>query len=386
MILTYLCPALMDWLIFFAAFAVFYRAGEFRLPTGQTVGLAVWLQVAYMVTCPLAGRVLNRKTAKPLVIAATIGCTLTGVLALVADTFHFMLVVLSTMGIHAALFFNAFQTYMRSEAPPGGLTPSVAFYTLAWSAGAAGGQLLSGMLYTLGPRVLVPANLLVGVVVLVLLLRKTSPETRPSAEEHIEEGSPGARPVNPAYVLVGWIMIFTAMFVQRPILTFVPATSSAGGITPAAAGWLLFLHMLVQALFGFAMMYGRDWLYRRTPFLLIQGGGTVVLGILACVRSYGMLMVGLSLLGVYAGFVYFSAVYYAGNTGQRSRNVGINELLVGLGSVAGLLACEVWWRWFHDPRGIYGVAALVLALSTGGQVLVVSSNRAMPSGMSGRDL
>jgi len=165
------------------------------------------------------------------------------------------------------------------------------------------------------------------------------------------------------------------MFVQRPIQTFVPATGAAAGITPAAAGLLLFLHMLVQALFGFAMIRWRDWLYRRTPLALIQGGGAVILGILAITRSYPVLLAGLSLLGVYAGFVYFSAVYYAGNSGNRSRNVGINELLVGVGSVAGLLACEAWWRLFHDPRGIYLVAALALALSTVGQTLIVSRSR-----------
>lgn len=375
MITTYLCPALMDWLIFFAVFAVFYRAGEINLPHGQTVALAVLFQTAYLLACPVMGRILTRRNAKPLLIIGVIGSALSGALALVAASFSFMLAAMLALGIVGAIFFNAFQTYMRGEAPPGGLTRSVAAYTLAWSGGAACGQLFSGILYKLGPLVLVPSNLLIGVIILMpLLVRKTTHENMPSAEEHTEQGSPHARPVNPAYVLIGWLMIFTATFVQRPIQTFVPALSAAAGTTPAAAGLLLFMHMLIQALFGFAMIKWRDWLYRRMPIMLIQGLGVIVLVVLVFAKSYPVLLVGLSILGVYAGFVYFCSVYYAGNSGNRSRNVGINELLVGFGSVIGLLASEAWLRRFNEPRGIYLVSALALAISTALQILIASKS------------
>ena len=42
-------------------------------------------------------------------------------------------------------------------------------------------------------------------------------------------------------------------------------------------------------------------------------------------------------VGALGGFAYFCAVYYSGNSGNRSRNVGINECLVGLGSFSGLI-------------------------------------------------
>ena len=199
MLIAYLCPALMDWLTFFASFAIFYRAGEIGLPASQTVALAALFQAAYLITCLPLGYVLNRRTARPLVIIGTIGSTIAGAAALLAGTFATMLATLLFLGVCASIFFNAFQTYMRSESPPGGLTRSVAAYTLAWSAGAACGQLFSGMLYKLGPLVLAPANLFIGALILVpLLMRKPNPIHNPSAEEHTEQGSASARPVNAA--------------------------------------------------------------------------------------------------------------------------------------------------------------------------------------------
>ena len=62
--------------------------------------------------------------------------------------------------------------------------------------------------------------------------------------------------------------------------------------------------------------------------------------------SYAVTAIGVSKMGLWAGFAYFCAVYYASNDGHRARNIGINEFLVGLGSFTGLFVCEL----VHPPH------------------------------------
>ena len=51
-------------------------------------------------------------------------------------------------------------------------------------------------------------------------------------------------------------------------------------------------------------------------------------------RGEAITAVAIILLGMYMGYAYFAAVYYASNSGRRSLNIGVNECLVGMGSFA----------------------------------------------------
>lgn len=77
-------------------------------------------------------------------------------------------------------------------------------------------------------------------------------------------------------------------------------------------------------------------------------------------------------LGVYMGYAYFAAVYYASNSGRRSFNIGVNECLVGMGSFAGLFAVEWGEKWFGKDGGMYAVCAIGLLISLLIQVVLAS--------------
>jgi MFS family permease len=299
-------------------------------------------------------------------------CLVTACASLMITDFVPLLAVLSGFGVGCAVFFNAFQTFMRGEAPPGGLARATAFYTAAWSFGASLGFLTSGFLYLRGGRVM--SLLVLGAMALIYALlhrHQSRSHEEQSADEHVEAagGSPAGR--NEAYVGVAWVMIFTAMFVQRPIQTYFPALSAQANVAAALAGLPLFAHMFLQAVSGGLMVKATRWLYRPAILAAVQFAAAALLGVIWLFREhYAVAAAGIGLLGLWAGFMYFGAVFYASNAGNRSRNVGINECLVGLGSFAGLFGSEWVMTRLGDPNSMYAVCAAVIVLSVGVQMLL----------------
>jgi len=367
----YICPALMDALVFLVSFAVMYRAGEQGMSITQCAWLACLFQLTYMLTSLAVGFLLSRRNTRVILLASIVLCTLGGVTCLMAKEFLLILVAFGCLGIFMAFFFNAFQTFMRTEAAPGDLGRAIGLYTLAWSLGSAAGIFSSGFFYHLGFTMLSALIILVGIVMLVVMLtHKPRPADAPSADEHVERGSAKAPPVDPVYVWIGWLMIFMAMFVQRPIHNFFPAISAKAGVSAFVTGLPLFLQMAVQAAVGYAMIRWRHLLYRRTSLGLIHGVAAVLLLVMWRWPTLPVCFLGISLLGAYAGFVFFSSVYYSSNSGRRSLNIGVNEFLVGLGSFAGLFISEWVMQRTGNDANMYLVIAVALLISLAAQLAI----------------
>ncbi|MBI2437448.1 MAG: MFS transporter, partial [Lentisphaerae bacterium] len=293
-----------------------------------------------------------------------------------ADKFFPLLTAFSCLAIFMAFFFNAFQTFMRAEAAPGDLRRAVGNYTLAWSLGSAVGILSSGFFYRLGFTMLSALALLVGALILVVLrLHKSRPADAPSADEQGERLSGQAPPVDPMYVWIGWLMMFAAMFVQRPIQSFFPVISAKAGISAFVTSLPLFLQMTVQALVGLAMIRARHWLYRRMPLGLAQAGAALLLVVMWLWPTWPICFLGVSFLGIYLGFVYFCSVYYSSNSGRRSFNVGVNEFLVGLGSFASLFVSEWAMKRTGAAASMYLIIALALLILLAVQLAVAGKAR-----------
>jgi len=368
-----ICPALMDWTVFLVIFAVLYGAGERGFSGLECAWVSGIGQLAYMAASLLAGLVLTRRNARSLLIASTAGSTAMAVVCLLVTSFVPQLVCQAVLFVCLAFFFNSFQTFMRGETAPGGLALTVGRYTFAWSAGSAAGFLSSGSLYQLGSLALCATTLLVGAVILATLFRHQSrPHAMKSADEHVDDAAPGARTVNPRYVLVGWCLIFTAMFVQRPLQSLWPAACAREAILAFLPGLVLSLHMLLQGVWGYRVAFFAGWRYRRGPLVVLHLAGAVLFGLAWLRPSFSAGAAAIILLGLYTGYAYFAAVYYASNSGRRSLNIGVNECLVGMGSFAGLFAVQ-WGETLMGSNGaMYAVCAIALVASLLIQVGVAS--------------
>jgi hypothetical protein len=359
-----ICPALMDWAVYLVGFAVLYGAGERGLGGLECAWIGGVGQLAYMATSLLAGLVLTRRNARGLLFASTVGSTAMGMVCLLVTSFVPQMACQVLLFAFLAIFFNSFQTFMRGETAPGGLSRTVGRYTFAWSAGSAAGFLSSGSLYQLGRLALCGMTLLVGTVILVALLRhRPRPHALASADEHSEDATSGERPPNPRYVLVGWCLIFTAMFVQRPLQSLWPAMCGRAAVPAVLPGLVLSLHMLVQGVWGYRVAAFAAWRYRRAPLALLHLGGAVLLGMAWLNPIFPISAAAIVLLGGYMGYAYFTAVYYSSNSGRRSFNIGVNECLVGMGSFAGLFAVQWGEQLLNNDGAMYAVCAVALLAS-----------------------
>jgi hypothetical protein len=371
-VLFYLCPALVDWMSFFVSFAAFYAAGLRGLGMQECAWLGLSFQVAYMTSSLASGHVITHRNARGILIASTVVCGVSGAGVLAATGFGWLATGLLVFGMSMAWFFNSFQAFMRGDASMGSLKSSVALYTLSWCLGAALGNVTAGWLFRWGLWALILAVVFTTLLIVSLLMRPVSRRAEePPGEGPVEHGTNPDYPVSGAYIAIGWLMIFTVTFVQRPLFTFLPPLFASQGIDSLWASLPLFMHMTVAALFGMAMVRYRGLLYRRTPFGFIQGGGVLALFAMWWWPTYWVCFAMLCLLGVYAGFVYYCAVYYASNSGRRSFNIGVNEALVGSGSIAGILLGEGWVRHSGITIDMYWICGAGLAVSIVAQLAAV---------------
>ncbi len=366
----------MDWLLFLAIFAVLYRAGETRLTLNQCAWLSGIHSLAYMLTSLRIGLIISRRNARLILVYSASFSIAAVFLCLTADLFAVMLAGMALLGISAAFFFNSFQAFMRGESPPGHLMTTIGLYTVSWSLGCAMGLVSAGALFRIGSRSLAVLTLIIGLAIITIVGKhKRRPLEIISSEEHVEEGPPGSRPVNARYVRVGWLIIFTAMFVQRPIFTFFPSIAANNGISPFVACLPLFLNNTVQALAGLGMAKCRRMLYRRLPFVITHVLAASLFFAVWMHPSLTVCFAAFSLLGVYFGFAYFCSVYYSSNSGNRALNVGINEFLVGTAAVAGLFISEWWMSVTANPAGLYAVCGLALLVSVIIQFLTAGAEK-----------
>lgn len=376
----YLCPALLDWLVFLVLFAVLYSAGERGVSTIRCAWLGGAFQISYMLASLALGFIVNHRNARVLLLVSTTMSALMGVFCLLTQAYVPLLIGMVVLSFSMSVFFNAFQAFMRNETIPGGLAWTVGIYTLAWSVGAGGGVLSSGLFYRFGPYVLSGITLAVGAAIITALVTYKTRQYRSGGVE-LEEVIRGSRPAAPIYIIIGWLIIFTSMFIQRPLHTFFPKISAEIGTSASWTGLPLFLNMLIQGLVGLGMAKLPGALYRRMPLVLIHAAGIAICGmILLQPGSFAVTFAGVSLLGICSGGACFLSVYFASNSGNRSINIGVNEFLVGMGSFAGLFAAEWWITATRSHHALYQVFAAGLLVSMLIQTALATFFRGRPRG------
>ena len=354
----------MNWLVFFVLFAVFYAAGQRGAAIGDCTLFGILFQVTYMFFSILAGHLLNKDSAKRYLLMSICAAAVSAVLCLYVSSVFMISSFLLCLGVGTAFFFNGFQAYMRTNSDPGTLKRNIGYYNCSWSSGGALGTISAGLMYSLGFYGMASVVLFSALLMFcIIFLRKSRQSNAPSAEEHVEHGSEKARPVNSVYVLTGWLMMFTLLFVQRPLFTFLPPLFAEQGISSEKASIPLFLYMAAVAMFSLVMFIFRDFLYRRTPIWSIQLCGVFALLLIYFIPAYPVCSIGMLLIGLYSGFMFYSAIYYASNSGARPFNVGVNESMVASGSIAGIFAGDIAMRLSGSGNSIYLICAAVLLIS-----------------------
>jgi MFS family permease len=375
-LLIYLFPAIMDMVLALSIFVCTVRAArEFQLDA-VWVGsmLAAW-GVAYMVGCPIVGRIMNRKNASRLLIGSCLaGTVLAGAFTLISGVAA-MFVGMVLMGTIAAFFFGPFQIFMAAVDEGGDkpLTFSTGMYTFSWSMGFAAGPFVAAAFTTLGEwmdggkaGVLFDSlrwlgQLLYGpegargwqfsyLFAIVMLLLNAAGIAFLASHAHPKEEDADlvAKPAaghdysrQPNYALYACIGAGVGIFAIQMIRGVFPKFSdpSVLDLPERDQGMIFCLLSLVQAFVGLALCWSKTWMYRIAPVVGVGVFGVIGLLCLGLGTTMPVFLVGAASYGVYSGCFFFYFVFHAiAHPDKAPQQVGFNESMVGvMGIVAPFL-------------------------------------------------
>jgi predicted MFS family arabinose efflux permease len=369
----YLFPFLIDLVTFLVMLRLADAAGrEMHLSNAQASWLMASFSAVYFVACLVVGKVLHRGNARRMLIASIWLLMALAVPLFFANRFWTAWALFSLLGVALAMAFNSFQTFMRGEAPAGSLGLAIARYTVSWSLGVSCGFLFGGVLKDFGGPVALAAFTIAACFLILFLVWTHTPraEEEESSDAMIEEADSSdsrVRAVDARYVVIGWLLCLMANFSQRPLTTFIPKFHAENNSPAWLAGCLLFTLYFAQTISGYACPRLRPLLYRPLPLLSAQLLIILALALLWQTPNVWISLGVLISLGLLFGFVFFSCVYYVSNDARSSRNVGINESMVGAGNILGMLLSEWAMRVWNYPLAYFPVCMGLTLLVIGVQ-------------------
>lgn len=379
----YLVPFLLDFILFMVQARLADAAGrEMHLSNAQNSALLIAFSVVYFFSCPLVSFLLQRRSAKTLLLGAIAAILLLGVPLFFTVNFWPSLLLIGALGAAAAFAFNAFQALIRGKTGAGDMAKTVAKYNFAWSIGIGLGFLLGGVFRTLHQPILLAASCSLAICGIFWMIwgekpaplsissTRSSTETDAEAENaaknraEIEAESPriGLRDGDARYVAIGWSLCAALNFIQRPLAAYLPKFNAQMGVEAWMAGGLLCALLWSQALGGYLIYRKSAWLYRRAPLVILQLGIIAAIGVLWISRSYVVSLAAMIALGAMHGFAIFCSVFYCSNSANSARDVGFNEMSVGVGNVSSMLICTWAIQHFVSDAAFYPTMMLFSAL------------------------
>ncbi|MCM8788435.1 MAG: MFS transporter [Candidatus Omnitrophica bacterium] len=332
---VYFFPALMDLSV--AAVLIFSAIRAVELGAKPViVGMlgSVW-GITYFVSSLILSRIITRKNSAKFMIFSCASFVCIGLFFGFFETLRSLFILLFAGGLFSAFFFVGFQLFMEHSSGTSA-SRSSAFYTLSWSGGMAFGSIAEGFFMNRGLLwsqlpILIPA---LAVISGILMFQRTSNKVAPHAET---PNNNIADSVVEAYTKIAWIEIFTVSLVTSGVRYLLPKMAiSFFHFSHIQAALTVFLFFIFQAASGFFSAFFKFLGYNLAAHNLLKllaAAGLIATVLFPCSFSVFLFV---CILGIYSGHAFWASVFYAINHRIRAGfNVGINESLVGIASVAG---------------------------------------------------
>jgi ACDE family multidrug resistance protein len=375
-VMIYVLPAIADMVasqLFFINAVRLARMGASASVVANTI--TTW-SIVYLLTCPVIGRFLTPSNAGRMIVFSMAMLTGMSLLAPFISGVLGIYCFMAIAGIATALFFVPFQVFMKAVdgLDNRSIAYSTGLYTFSWSLGFACGPFVSGLLMELGTPerpgwiyacwFAAGASALTGVGGYVLK-RLIMNVPRPPATTPVEPTPP---PVDysgrPDLAWLGWISAGAGMLALTFFRGIFPSLAeSTLHLSQSFQGFLFFLLSLAQALTGLFLCRSRFWMYRMSGVFALGLAGIAGSLVFGFARGGIMLGLGALLFGLYAGGFFFYMVFHAlAHSRNSGRYVAINEMVIGLSSLAGALV----GGWIADQFGfgaLYTLGAALIAVT-----------------------
>jgi len=395
----YAAAFLMDLGTYSGYVALFWFVQD-RMAAGLTTQglLALLLLTAYLVLCPVFGRVARRRrwrlafvVAGPLTIAG-------GYVLVSASTAVWHLAALTAaLATGRALFWPALQAEIGGLASGRVLGRRVGVFNITWSVGVALAPALAGWAYAVNPvlpfRIATGAGLLI-VALLAVYARfgraeesALDPERAGPSDGNGASRGPAA-PVAAAaavtFVWLAWIANFVGYANLDVAHTLFQQLGRAEHLADPLTGRLIAVLGTARTATFVVLFLSHGWVHRRWvlfmgPAAMLAGGGLLSLPLGGAAGS-AALPAGMALVGIGAGVAYATSLFYSVEASRHHRvTTGHHEGIRAAGGVAGLLlAGQVapWLTQVHPRSPFYACAALT-AVCLLAQIVIASRS---PSG------
>lgn len=262
---------------------------------------------------------------------------LAGLLPAILWTPWWLTYVFTTLqGVGSAAFLVCFQIVLQRVASRYSIAVAFSNFVVAWALGYAIGPFISGLFHEVSIVVPVLFAATCSALAIGLLVAATHVAT-PTANV----ADPEPLPTGPPQVRFGWAIILLSGFFMVTYRGIFPDYGVVSGFAARQSGSMLLVLFLTLAATAFTLRFVyRSFLSRWTLFWAIP-----VAYVAACLAlalgNAAAAYIAVALLGVAIAIGYFFAGAFALSDGDgKSRNVAVNETVVGVASIIGPLSAS----------------------------------------------
>lgn len=377
-LLIYLFPALFDCVLGAALYVNTVRMAESGASATATTAVLAILFGVYTVTSLAVGRIVKPSNAATLLIISSLATGIVNAGFIVFPSLGAVYFIMACMAINMAIFFVAFQVFMKAVAygKSQGISHATALYTISWSTGIAVGPFISGIVWQMSGhwQYIFAMNILITVVVGigVFLLRRHAhdrPANDNGSEDNAESAETALYEKLPNFVGLGWVIAAAGCAALGIIGGLFPKTAAEMAIPKAYQGTVIGLIAGSRALAAVFFLGNRTaWMYRPMPLAVFGVFG--ILGVVGFAFSMSVPMFCLSAIsvGIFSAGVFFYMVFHAViHPAKSAHYIAINEGVVGMSS----FVCPLAGGLIADHVGFGSAYAAVVAVVVGALAIQV---------------
>lgn len=341
-IIIYLFPALVNYILggtFFISAYELSVAGHGGFVV--TCVVAAWALI-YSLVSAIMGKITTVENSARLIVLAALGISASS-LIFIFPGIAWQFIGIAAIGVTSAVYCAPFQVFMKDLEPDqdSGVVRPTALYTGSWSIGMATGPFIFGMLDRNTGFII---NALMGIVMagsIWLIAKKYQGKrslrvSRAPGSKTPEEADYSRMP---DYAWVGWVVAGVGTIAVSLVRTLIPYRANLLSIGKEEAGMILAVVSYAQAAMAFLLLRSRYWMYKPKPALLIGLSGALALMLFGFGSTASAFFIGALLYGLYSGCIYFYLVFHSlAHPSKSAHYVAVNEMVVGIASVAGALA------------------------------------------------
>ena len=337
----------------------------------------------HMLLANLVGRLSDRFGRRVLIVSGPLIFAISCLMMTQAGGVKQVLALAALNGIGMALFWPPFQAWVADLQTGAALARNIGSFNMSWTTSHLVGPTLSGIFYSLHPRLPFWVAAVFSLT-LFFLLRASVSDKVPQSEKGGEpfrvedEGSDQGR--NFLYAI--WIANFASWFILGNVRYQFPKLARDLATDPYMIGLLMSCIGLSQFL-GFFFLRGSDrWHFKISYLLGAQLLAATALLLIFLFQQPLLFSFAFFLIGASVSLTYYSSLYYAVRLlTKKGKGTGLHESILGSGVVFGPLLGGITAH-YNGLRAPYILCLAVLLAAVGLELVLIrrkSASKLPPS-------